>query len=287
MKRIIVTHLKPDLDALTSVWLVHRFWPNWAEAEVRFVPAGSGYQPKEEEEVVVVDTGGGKFDHHQAAKGEELTSAAALVLAEIKRQKWLKEGLQPLERLVTVVTEIDNFRELKWPEAAADYHLFSLAEIIDAWSLIYHSDYLRVAALAEMSLDAVYLTFKNKVRAEAEISKGQEVSTPWGKGLVLATANGAVEHLAQKMGYAIVIRQDPKKGNLRIVGRWDKGVDLSEWYRKLKSADPQATWFLHNSKCMLLNGAGSNNTMKPTKLKLAQILELLNINAPRNRINKS
>ena len=39
MKKI-VTHFAPDLDAITSVWLVKRFMPGWKKAEVVFVPAG-------------------------------------------------------------------------------------------------------------------------------------------------------------------------------------------------------------------------------------------------------
>ena len=38
--KIIVTHAAPDLDAVTSVWLIKRFLQGWNEAEVRFVPAG-------------------------------------------------------------------------------------------------------------------------------------------------------------------------------------------------------------------------------------------------------
>ncbi len=277
MKKLIVTHIKPDLDALTSVWLIHRFWPEWAGAELRFVPAGKGYQPKEGEEVIVVDTGGGRFDHHQAGRRGELTSAGELVFKEIISQGWLRSNCEALRRLVGVVTQIDNFRELKWPQAAADYHLFSLAEIIDAWSLLYKDDYPRLVALAEMALDGVYLNFKNRVRAEKEIEKGIKIETPWGKGLVMTTANGAVEHLAQKMGYSVVIRKDPHKGNVRIVGRWDRDVNFTEWSNKLHRADPQATWFLHNSKCMLLNGAGSNTTMVPTKLSLDEVLKVLEI----------
>jgi hypothetical protein len=39
--------------------------------------------------------------------------------------------------------------------------------------------------------------------------------------------------------------------------------------------DPQATWFLHVSKKMLLNGSPKNPKMKPTKLPLNDIIEVL------------
>src|SRR4029079_6193017 len=78
--KIIVTHTAPDLDAVTSVWLLKRFLPGWEEAKVEFVPAGSRRQgtkpgPEVEEpiekynedEVIHVDTGIGRLDHHQTA----------------------------------------------------------------------------------------------------------------------------------------------------------------------------------------------------------------------------
>ena len=41
--KIIVTHMRPDLDAVGSVWAIKRFLPGWEEAIVRFVPAGEWF----------------------------------------------------------------------------------------------------------------------------------------------------------------------------------------------------------------------------------------------------
>ncbi|MEK7092362.1 MAG: hypothetical protein AAB907_01925 [Patescibacteria group bacterium] len=38
--KTIITHTSPDLDAITSVWIVKRFLPEWHDALVEFVPAG-------------------------------------------------------------------------------------------------------------------------------------------------------------------------------------------------------------------------------------------------------
>jgi histidine triad (HIT) family protein len=43
----------------------------------------------------------------------------------------------------------------------------------------------------------------------------------------------------------------------------------------LSKMDPQATWFLHVSGKMLLNGTSKNPTMKPTNLSLSDIIEVL------------
>ena len=77
--KIIVAHNAPDLDAVTSIWLLKRFLPGWEEAKLEFVPAGTrkdGSHANEltdpiekigENEVIHVDTGLGPLDHHQTS----------------------------------------------------------------------------------------------------------------------------------------------------------------------------------------------------------------------------
>ncbi len=279
MKKIIVTHINPDLDAVGACWLIKRFWHEWGEAEIKFVPAGSKYEARDNEEVVHVDTGGGEYDHHQSSGEQKVTSATELVFEKSVKDRVKKEVERvALARMVKVITEIDNFRELVWPEAYHDRYDFGLHELINAWAGMYQDNPQKVMALGFMALDGVLNVFKNKVRAEEVIKKqGEEFQSPWGVGLMIETGNSYVEHLAQKMGYVVIVRRHPDKGFVRITARWDKGVDLSEVYAKLKLMDPQATWFLHPSKCMLLNGASSNPNMKPTRLSLEEVVETVKI----------
>ena len=77
MKKI-VTHINPDLDAVTAVWLIKRFLPSWKEAEIDFCEPQStidGQPVDSSPDVLHVDVGMGKLDHHQL---EEVTSAAKL-----------------------------------------------------------------------------------------------------------------------------------------------------------------------------------------------------------------
>ena len=46
--RRIITHKSSDLDAISSVWLLKRFYPNWDGAEVEFVNAGEGLNGHQE-----------------------------------------------------------------------------------------------------------------------------------------------------------------------------------------------------------------------------------------------
>jgi len=126
------------------------------------------------------------------------------------------------------------------------------------------------------ALDGIYKTFQNKVWAEKELAEnGQEFTSAWGKAIYLETTNDEVVHLGQKMGYVVVVRRDPKKGYLRIKALPKDGIDLAASFEKMKKADPDATWFLHASHKMILNGSSKNPDMRPTKLSVDKIIDIL------------
>lgn len=271
--KTIVTHLGPDLDAITSIWLVKMFFPGWEEASLAFVPAGktlNDLPPDGNGEILHVDTGLGTFDHHQTNAD---TCAAKLVYEEIKR----RSGIDPaLERIVSVVNEVDHFRESMFPNPTADYWDFSLASLVDGWRLLYPNDPLTYVASTMEALDALYKVFQNKVWAEQEIKeKGIEFMTKWGKALALQTTNDEVVHLGQKMGYVLVIRKDPNKGYLRLKAIPRDDIDLQSVYTILKDEEPEATWFLHASHHMVLNGSTKNPDMRPTKKSLNDVIEVV------------
>lgn len=230
--KTIVTHIGPDLDAITSIWLVKMFWPGWEEAALAFVPAGKTLDGKpldDNPEILHVDTGMGKFDHHQS---DADTCAAKLVYEQISQMK----GEDPaLGRLVSVVNDIDHFREVYFSDPTADHYELGLVSAIDGWRLMYSQDPLKVVALGMDTLDGIYKTFQNKVAAEGELKeKGSEFKTTWGKAIGIETGNDETVHLAQKMGYVVVVRKDPKKGSVRIKSLPREDIDLTPLYNKLK-----------------------------------------------------
>lgn len=270
--KTIVTHIGPDLDAITSVWLVKTFFPGWEEASVAFVPAGTTLgkmAPDSDPEILHVDTGFGRFDHHQT---DADTCAAVLVYEEIKKQ----HGADPvLERMVAVVNDVDHFREVFYPDAAADYWEFWVVAQIDGWRLLHGDNPLKIIDLGFQSLDGIYKVMLNKMWAEKELANATGFSTKWGKGIGFDTVNDEVIHQAQKRGYALVIRKDPKKGYVRIKTLPKEDIDLTALYERLKADEPDATWFLHASRHMVLNGSAKNPDMKPSKRTLAELVEVI------------
>lgn len=271
--KTIVAHIGPDLDAITSIWLVKTFFSGWYEASLAFVPAGKTLEnkpPDDSLEILHVDTGFGKFDHHQT---DDDTCAAKLVYEEIKRTRGSDLAL---ERMVEVVNEIDHFREVFFPNPTADFWNFGLVSQIDGWRLLYADSPIHIVELGMKALDGIYKLFQNKVWAEKEMrEKSVEFRTKWGKGIGIETINDEVVHLAQKMGYVLVVRKDPKKGYLRIKSLPKDEIDLTGLYEKLKSDEPEATWFLHASRHMVLNGSSKNPDMRPSKRPLQEIIEVI------------
>lgn len=271
--KTIVVHIGPDLDAITAVWLVKTFFEGWEEASLAFVPAGKtlgGKPPDENPDILHLDTGFGRFDHHQT---DADTCAAVLVYEEIKREHGEDKALA---RLIAVVNEVDHFREVFFPTPTADLWDFSLAAQIDGWRLLYADNPIKIVELGMQALDAIYKAFQNKLWAEKELAeKGVEFTTRWGKGVGVATANDEIVHLGQKMGYAVVVRKDPAKGYLRVKALPKEEIDLTPLYERLKTEEPDATWFLHASRHMVLNGSSKNPDMRPTKKTLEEIIRVI------------
>ncbi len=270
--KTIVTHIGPDLDAITSVWILKTFFNQWREADVAFVPAGTtlnGQKPDENPEIVHVDTGFGKFDHHQT---DEFTCAAKRVYEELE----LIKGEDPaLSRLVFMVTVFDHFGEVAFEQPDHDRWDFLIVSIIDGLRLLYPDNPMKIISVGMDCLDGIYKTLQNKVWAEKELTvSGIRFQTQWGPGIAFETVNDSVITLAQKKGFVIVIRKDPNKQYLRIKSLPRDDIHLGQAFETLKRSEPDATWFLHASGHMILNGSSKNPNMKPSTRPLSDIIDV-------------
>ena len=276
MKRVI-THVNPDLDAVASVWLIKRFLPDWQEAEVKFTQAidESDANVDSDPEVLYVDVGRGKLDHHQI-KG--YLSATKLTFDFINQQRKGQElkpsDKQALQTMIEVITAIDNARDLSWEESKDFRCEFYLHWLLSGLRGIGRTD-LEVIDFAFLSLDAILHNLKVRIEAKKEIEqKSSEFQTLWGKAIALETGNESTLREGEKSGYVLVVKKNPDQGGVRIYARYDSEVDLKSAFDKLKEMDKNSDWFLHSSGKILLNESRTKK-MKPTKLSLKQVVEVL------------
>jgi len=154
----------------------------------------------------------------------------------------------------------------------------SIVAAIDGWRLLYPDDPQIIVSYGMTNLDGIYKTFQNIIWAEKEIKENAVLfDSKWGNSMGVVTANDEIVHLGQKMGFKIVIRKDPSKGYIRIKALPEKTIDLTDIYKKLQEKDPDATWFLHASRHMILNGSSKSPEMKPTTLTMDQIIDILKL----------
>jgi hypothetical protein len=274
-EKTIVTHISPDLDAIGSSWLIKRYMPEWESAEHAFVPAGQtldNKDPDADPNIIHVDTGLGKFDHHQL---KERTSATKRVFDYLAEEGNIKErDLVAIEHMVQFITEIDNFGEVHFEDPTNDRYTFCLHEFIYPLRGQLTSD-TELVNMIFLILDSILFTIKNNIKAEEEMKAGLILKTKLGKTLVMETKNEAAIKYALKSGYEVVVRKDPETGHVRVKTQPNKKYDLTQLHKIIIKKDPKASWFLHASKNMLLNGSSKAPDSVPSSLSLKQIVEIL------------
>lgn len=276
MAKILVTHIDPDIDAIAGIWLIKRFFPGWQETDYYFVPRGKTFRnapPDDDPQIIHVDTGLGNFDHHQTKK--HISSAELVFKHLLKIQKLSSANKIILKRLVKVITEIDMAQDIAWEDANNDRYGFMLHNFL--YGLKFSGDNAgdKKVDFTLSLLDSIFFVLKNKIRAEQELKKGKVFKTQWGRAIALESGISDVLSVGEKLGYVLVVRKTPKDGHLKIYGRWDKKINLTKAFKQFKKLDPGATWYLHPTKCLLLNGSRTDPQMVPTKLSLAQVIEIL------------
>ena len=273
--KTIVTHFSPDLDAITSCWLIKKFFPGWQNAEIKFVPAGLTYEKKPVDsnpEIIHVDTGLGKFDHHQS---NDLTCAAEKILNYLQKNDLIKIKLiKPLKILIDFVIEDDHFLEIYYPETESSRYTFLLNNLIDGLKNTLTDD-LRLVEFIFIALDGALDKLKKQEVAQAEIKKGFVFHSYLGKSFAIESPNDEVLRLAQKSGYQLVARKDPKYGNIRIKTPPNPKLDLMPLYNKILKVDSKGSWFLHSSKHMLLNGSPKRPDQIPSPLTITKLIEII------------
>ncbi|MEA3355073.1 MAG: hypothetical protein U9Q63_01140 [Patescibacteria group bacterium] len=276
MSKTIVTHMFPDLDAIASCWLLKKFDSEFNQAEVKFVPAGMTFENKtvdSDPNIVHVDTGLGRFDHHQL---DSRVCAAGLVFNYLKCNKKVALKYQSaLERLVEIITQIDHFEDFFWQDSNNDRYDFCLHHIFDHLKLSGQLKDEEMVVEGEKLLDAILFGLKQKIVTEKELEKGIKFESKWGQSLGIETKVSRVSKLAQKKGFGLVVRKEPKTNLVSVKSQPKKDLDLTELYLVLKEKDKNADWFFHQSKHIILNGSRHNPKVRPSILSLEELIEIV------------
>lgn len=260
-RRVIVGHLHPDLDCITAIWILCR-WGNMGDAELRFVSAGTTLddRPVDGDPLVVhVDTGGGRFDHHH-------TNDHALSASELVRRAIAPHDAA-LARIVQYVTDIDH--------AYVDLStIFNINDLIGGYHQRFPDQPERVVAAMSENFDAWHAHEERQNRLKDAFRRRIEFDTPWGLGIAMESDDGGSSRLAFGSGAVLYVYRD-KRGHTGISARARSDVDLTPVFYDLRRLDPDADWYLHPSKRLLLCGTEKAPARTPSNLSLDELIGVL------------
>jgi len=279
---LLVTHHAPDIDAITSVWLLKRFDPeHFADSKVTFVDAGDSL--KEETalqmgfhmvDVTHTDTGGGEFDHHDPIKAKQRVCATSLVYDHACQVNPQHKDDWALQQIVEFALVDDHFEDFFYAEIGEPRYLFGLRGILHGSEVSgLHSDDSQLA-FGFRCLDAIYGSLKERKKAMDELSTGIEFESKWGRSIGLNTSNQAAIRLAQMQGFNLVVQKDPRRGGINIKAAPKPEIDLTELFDRIQAADQVGGWFFHNGRHMIINNSSHAN-QKPSPLSLVQMMEIV------------
>ncbi len=284
IRKLIVTHHAPDLDAIGSVWLLKKFdTQHYGDAKVAFVNPGDQITAMEAEQhgvmlsqVVHVDTGLGEFDHHQPERARQHICATSLVYDYIVEVHPELKDDDALKSLVELVTDIDHFGEIDWPDASHPRYEMMIHQVIRGLEFIYLNDDDAQIHFGFTCLEGLYSSLKQHVKAQQIIdTEALFFNIKEGKAMAVESRNDDTMKLAQKQGIVLVVRKDPEQGNIRIKARPDSTIELKPLHDAILKLDSRGTWYYHPGGKMLVNGSRKHTSQTPSPLSLTQIVTLV------------
>lgn len=271
--KTLVTHINPHLDDITAIWLFKKFHPQFKKAKVRFLSAAKKMPPPNKIDnnpnVIYFGVGMGKFDEHKGDIGECATS---LVWKDIK-----SSALTPKDQTETMaLDELVEWNRLldtaQFPQLP--FGDFSVPTFLRPTSGK-EKDSLEAYKLGEQILERILKVLVQKMKLKIDWGKHLEFKTKWGSTAAISSnfANrGQVRDLGEGK-YSLILIYRPEGGSVEFFSDRE-GVDLTPLYLNLTKEDPEAGWFLHHVKRMILCGGRTAPDAKPTKLSFEQLIEI-------------
>jgi hypothetical protein len=259
-KTTLVTHVCPDLDGLLGLWILIRFG-GVSPYELAFVPVGTRLPGNDD--AIHVDTGLGEFDHHQTSDD---TCSAKLVYEHVFRGR----SDVAVAELVNFALLTDWYRDLDKTNAP-----FNLNSVIEGLNELEPRRPERVAETTFQILDALHRSLTVRFEAEQEYAKGHAFASRYGRAFAIETANLHVRELAYRAGARVYVFVDPVTGYRGYKARSQDGVDFTKLFHEVTAHEPDADWFLHSSRELLLCGSAKAPDRRLSKLSLNELASLL------------
>lgn len=260
--KTLVTHINPHLDDIFAIWLFRKYHPDFKDAEIEFISA-SHSMADETKDKIYIGTGGGKFDEHKEGLN---TCAGTLVYKYLKENSQIPQDdltQKALEKIVEWNQLVDTGKA-----PSSEFDVFSIQSFLRPLDGKDETSKKAVELGAEL-LDRVLEVLQRKEQSLLDWEKRMEFESKFGKGYAVTSETINREFCREQDG-DLYLMIDPKHKSVQFFA---PQKDISEIYEKVKSLDPDASWFLHQSHHMVICGSGSAPDSTPTKLSMDELIE--------------
>ncbi len=272
---IIVTHCNPHLDEVVCIWMIRRFLSDWSQCTIRYIPTnpkgGAVLSPDQSPEIMYIGVGRGKFDEH---KGNLDESATTLVHAFLLREKKIK--LSTVERdalaeLVAFVNDDDHGKHITDPHSEFSY------SAANAYMPKTGASSKKILEAGTLYLDGVFSCLVEKHTLERDWVKAKRFKTAWGMAVALQTQASPKTVLRratrEKIQIAVVVNTQNKFRSIRAIPA--SHADFTDAFTRVHAREPQAEWYLHHSKRMLICGSDVASNLVLSKMSLEKLIALI------------
>lgn len=256
---MIITHSNPDFDCILATWFLKKFCGK-DNSDIHFIKFEQPI-PEKFKNAIIVDIGKGEFDHHHR---DDYVSAAYLVLI-----KYNLDQNPILKKLADVSRKVDHGLNV---EEANCY--LNMLKIISGLNKKYPANPHKVLSISHECLDAIYEQESSTLLFGKLFQNAEKFNTKWGLGIGVFTQHREIRKYCHDKGYQIFIYVDPEKNYRGIVAPGGKGIDFSPLFDKVKQLEPNAEWYLHFTKDLLICGSDKALNKNLSKLSLKDLIEL-------------
>ncbi len=266
MKKL-ATHPNPHIDDACGIWLLTRFHPAYKKHTVSFIPQSSKKIPAG---FVAIGIGRGKYDEH---KGDVNDCAATLVYKDIRGKIKNKIDRAALDEIVEWVKNEDHAQFF-----GIQNHEYGVA--ITGMSIPKVKGSKSKTSLNWMltALDGIYVTIREKQQLLHDWEHKVTFETKWGRGVAVKTKTSSqqVAQLSMRKGFVLFAVENPENGYRYIKSAVRSArVNLSKAYKTASANEPEAEWYLHHSKRMLICGSDVAENITLSKLTLKELISLV------------
>ncbi|MFC1640790.1 hypothetical protein ACFL2D_01930 [Patescibacteria group bacterium] len=280
----LVTHIQPHLDDIVGVWLMKKYNHEFHDAEVTFTEVTAeggeclGDGPVDDDpDYVHIGVCRGKFDEHAGKDPNILESATTLVWKYLIEQDLLPDDefeQKAIESLVQYVLQEDTGK-LRG-EALAEFTAGAVIQGMNLFdekdkNVLSHQMYDNGVSIIEPLL----LMRREAARLEKDWESRTDFESPWGKAAALVTSSAEADNYAYAHDYVLVVIVNPDKEYRNIRASANSDVDLTNVHAELEKIDPEAEWYLHQSKKLLICGHDIAPSTKLSKTPLEKLIELV------------